>query len=262
MAAPAPATVLIEAAHRRRRSGRGDPEDAQRIELTGLHLVPGLTDGFATFDPDHDALWLSAGVTRVRDGGSPVGEMVPERAPGMRDRHPGPDLLIGSPIFVSSTSGRGDGFVLGPAEQAAEQVAELLELMGNAGATFDYFQHDGSLDGTRCAWCARRAWPRAWSPGAGDPRADPGAGAGGGPARPDRAGVAAAAGARFETLTEAEVKQLDAASATSPPAGGGSPMSWGRRASSVAPLTRSPRPWTPSVPCTRWPGGRTSRPSG
>ena len=213
VAAPAPATVLIEDGLIVAVGPDVEiPEDAERIELTGLHLVPGLTDGFATFDPDHDALWLSAGVTRVRDGGSPVGEMVPERAPGMRDRHPGPDLLIGSPIFVSSTSGRGDGFVLGPAEQAAEQVAELLELMGNAGATFDYFQHDGSLDEDQLRVVCQAGLAEgveSWGPATRGLTLEQARAAG----QRGLIGLESLLpqGARFETLTEAEVEQLDAA---------------------------------------------------
>ena len=147
VAAPAPATVLIEDGLVVAVGADLEiPEDAQRIELAGLHLVPGLIDGFSSFDAEHDALWLSAGVTTVRDGGSPVGEMVPEQSDSMRARHPGPSLLIGSPVFASSSSGRGDGFVLGAPEAAAEQIAEVLDLMENAGARFDYFHHDGTLD--------------------------------------------------------------------------------------------------------------------
>lgn len=121
------------------------PDDAERVELTGLHLVPGLTDAYCSFDAEHDALWLASGVTTARDGGMRVGDSVPEKTPSMRDRHPGPQLRISSPIFGSNASKRPDGFRLGAPEQAAEQIVEVLNLVKGASSSFDFFQHDGSL---------------------------------------------------------------------------------------------------------------------
>ncbi|TAJ21272.1 MAG: hypothetical protein EPO68_05015, partial [Planctomycetota bacterium] len=39
------------------------PTGARVIELAGAHIVPGLIDAMVSFDPDHDALYLDAGVT-------------------------------------------------------------------------------------------------------------------------------------------------------------------------------------------------------
>src|SRR5688572_16605409 len=46
------------------------PADARRVDLSGFHVVPGLIDGFVNHDPDHDRLYVSAGVTCVRDTGN------------------------------------------------------------------------------------------------------------------------------------------------------------------------------------------------
>ena len=78
------------------------PEEAEQIELTGLHLIPGLIDGFCTLDPDQDALWLASGVTTVRDGGMTIKDSLFERPVASRDVHPGPQLLVSSPLFMDA----------------------------------------------------------------------------------------------------------------------------------------------------------------
>ncbi|MCZ6597876.1 MAG: hypothetical protein O7B99_09580 [Planctomycetota bacterium] len=95
---PRLATVLI-------REGRfeavldaaaGEPEippGMRRIDVAGLHLVPGLIDGMVYFDPDHDALYVSQGVTVVRDIGGNMYRALAQRLPAQRERVPGPWLL-------------------------------------------------------------------------------------------------------------------------------------------------------------------------
>ncbi len=120
------------------------PEDATTIDLPGLHLIPGLLDASVTFDADHDSLYLSAGVTVARDSGSPIGSMLPEASAGMRDRHPGPDLLVPSPVFSSPmTATRGDAFLLDEPQKAAEQIAELVALIQSANAGIDSLLKNG-----------------------------------------------------------------------------------------------------------------------
>lgn len=121
------------------------PEDARVIELTGLHLIPGLIDGFATFDAGHDALWLASGVTTVRDGGSSIGSMLSEASVGMRDRNPGPALLVSSPVFGSVTSARANPFILGGADAAAVRLQNLIDLLEEADSRVSYFNFDGAL---------------------------------------------------------------------------------------------------------------------
>ncbi len=118
------------------------PEGTKEIDVAGLHVVPGLVDGAVTFDKEHDALYLAAGVTTVRDNGSPIAGMIPESAAAMRDRVPGPSLLIASPVFASSGTSRGDGFVLGDPASAGRQIEEVLELLEKARARVDYFAID------------------------------------------------------------------------------------------------------------------------
>jgi len=145
--AAAPATVLIEDGLIVAVGPNLEiPEEAERIELTGLHLVPGLIDGFCTLDPGHDALWLASGVTTVRDGGMTIKESLFERPLASRDVNPGPQLLVSSPFFMDARSPQPDGFGLGAPEQAAEQIAEVLSLLKEGNGAFDYFRHDGSLD--------------------------------------------------------------------------------------------------------------------
>src|SRR6185436_2447415 len=60
------------------------------LELQGKHLFPGLIDAYVNFDPEHDALYLAAGVTTVRDLGGDHFALSLERAPARRDLVPGP----------------------------------------------------------------------------------------------------------------------------------------------------------------------------
>ena len=128
------------------------PEGAETVDLTGLHLIPGLIDGSVTFDAEHDALYLAAGVTTVRDAGSPIGAMLPEAALGMRDRHPGPDLLVASPVFSSAmTAARQDAFLLDEPAKAAQQIAEVVELLQKANSKVDYFTFERGIQGPQHA---------------------------------------------------------------------------------------------------------------
>ncbi|MEM8711047.1 MAG: hypothetical protein AAGG01_08850 [Planctomycetota bacterium] len=135
------ATVLIEDGIIREVGSDVEvPEGAETVDLSGLHLIPGLIDSSVTFDAEHDALYLSAGVTLVRDAGSPIGAMLPESTTGMRDRHPGPGLLVASPVFESAAAPtRQDAFLLDEPSKAAQQIDELVGLLKNAAASVDYF---------------------------------------------------------------------------------------------------------------------------
>ncbi|MEM9802668.1 MAG: amidohydrolase family protein [Planctomycetota bacterium] len=143
------------------------PDGARVVELDGLHLVPGLIDAYATFDADHDPLWLAAGVTAVRDAGSSIGEMFKEKNVSMRDRGPGPSLLVSSPVFAAPGTARPDAFLLGGPEAAAEQIAEFRELLDEADAGVEYYQFDRAIDlGRHRVVCktALDAGLEAWGP--------------------------------------------------------------------------------------------------
>ena len=75
------------------------PQGVEVLELSGRHIVPGLIDAMVGFDPDHDALYLRAGVTLVRDIGSARVRNLALRETQARDAAPGPALLTpGAPL--------------------------------------------------------------------------------------------------------------------------------------------------------------------
>jgi hypothetical protein len=94
-AAPEVALVLIEDG-RVRAVGAGleVPEGARVIDASGLHVIPGLIDGLAYHDPEHDDLYTAAGVTLLRDHGNDLARILKLREAEARDRALGPWLSI------------------------------------------------------------------------------------------------------------------------------------------------------------------------
>ena len=70
------------------------PPGAARFDLTGQHLVPGLIDTLVHFDANHDALYLAAGVTVVRDVGGSRVKTLAERMPAVDPRAIGSNTNI------------------------------------------------------------------------------------------------------------------------------------------------------------------------
>lgn len=105
------------------------PEGARIVDLTGLHLVPGLIDAFVNHDPDHDALYVASGVTLVRDTGNDLARMEGERERAARDRVPGPwihgcgGMIDGAPPLSNSS-------VVCVDEAAVEEKLPRLAEMG------------------------------------------------------------------------------------------------------------------------------------
>lgn len=190
------------------------PDGARTIDLSGLHLAPGLIDAAVTFDPEHDPLYLSAGVTLVRDSGSPTGSMLKERPEEMRNRQPGPALHVTSPIFASMMTDRPDVFALGPVVEAESQIDEVLGLIASDATRIQSFTFDGSILPKQHALVCNAAQEygvEAWGPI---------------PTRLDIRGAARNGQSilvgldsllpnekRFETLTEDELKVFDGARA-------------------------------------------------
>lgn len=121
------------------------PEGAEVVQIDGLHVIPGLIDGVAAFDPDHDALYLDAGVTLVHDSGSPTGQILGEKSPEMRDRHPGPSLLATSPVFAGMETQRPGAIVLLEPERAAAQVDGVMEILSGNPVPIDSFTVERTL---------------------------------------------------------------------------------------------------------------------
>ncbi|MBK7877499.1 MAG: amidohydrolase family protein [Planctomycetes bacterium] len=100
------------------------PKDARRVDVSGLHALPGLVDALVNHDPEHDRLYVAAGVTLVCDQGGDLSPALAERLLAARDRNPGPALwTAGAPLTGPSAR---YGIVLESADAAKEKVARLL----------------------------------------------------------------------------------------------------------------------------------------
>src|SRR5262245_44109785 len=126
---PRPATVLI-------RDQRIEkllppeaelPPDCRRIDVTGKHVLPGLIDALVNFDKDHDALYVHAGVTTVRDIGGDMLKTLYEQRPALRDRVPGPSLLTGGAIIDGDPPSAPEALVLKTAADAERLLPALFE---------------------------------------------------------------------------------------------------------------------------------------
>jgi hypothetical protein len=126
---PATATLLV-------RDGRieallapdvAPPPEARRIDVAGKHVVPGLIDGLTYFDPAHDALYVSHGITTIRDlGGDPVRALL-GREPAQRDRVPGPALLTAAAVVDGDPPSSSEALIL----RTPEMADELLPILFN-----------------------------------------------------------------------------------------------------------------------------------
>ncbi len=97
------------------------------LELHGKHLVPGLIDAYVNFDPEHDALYLAAGVTLVRDLGGDHFALHLERAPARRNRVPGPTLLTAGAALDGDPPAAATAVVLRNADAAEAYLPILFE---------------------------------------------------------------------------------------------------------------------------------------
>ena len=110
----------------------GVPEGARKVDLAGKHVIPGLIDGMVNHDADHDRLYVTAGVTLVRDVGNDVarifGERDREHASGARDRGPGPDILCAGGLIDGSPSASRTAIVLDTPDAVKDKLPRLLDL--------------------------------------------------------------------------------------------------------------------------------------
>ena len=140
-ATPGPADVLVEGDRIVAVGAPGSleaPADAVRIDASGKHIVPGLADGMINHDPDHDLLYVSAGVTLVRDAGNQVGRILLERRLEARDRAPGPALYVAGPVIDGDPPSTTEAAVMRTADEAEVKLGPLIE------AGIDYLSiHEG-----------------------------------------------------------------------------------------------------------------------
>jgi len=115
------------------------PAEAKQIQLKGKHVIPGLIDGMVNFDPDQDRLYLSCGVTLVRETGADLTQMLAERDTYARDRSPGPALWIAGAILDGAPPSTLAAIVMTTREEAVDKASRLLN--SDAGDPIDYFSY-------------------------------------------------------------------------------------------------------------------------
>ncbi|MHC4893044.1 MAG: amidohydrolase family protein [Planctomycetota bacterium] len=101
-----------------------------RVDAAGLHLTPGLIDGLASMDPDHDALYVAHGVTTVCDPGADVALIEAMRQPYIRDAVPGPQLLSAGATFDGDPPTSAVAVVVQDPVTVAPLVDTLVERIG------------------------------------------------------------------------------------------------------------------------------------
>ncbi len=75
------------------------PAGAIVVDASGLHVIPGLIDGFTYHDPEHDDLYVSAGVTLVRDHGNDLARIFQTRDRARAAGAIGPELSISGAVL-------------------------------------------------------------------------------------------------------------------------------------------------------------------
>ncbi|MBK7641867.1 MAG: amidohydrolase family protein [Planctomycetes bacterium] len=115
------------------------PAGAKKIDITGKHVIPGLIEGMANFDADHDRLYLSRGVTLVRETGADLTQMLAERELYARERNPGPSLFIAGAVLDGSPPATYNAVVMMSAVEANEKASRLVH--PEAGSGIDYFSY-------------------------------------------------------------------------------------------------------------------------
>lgn len=126
--APAPATVLIEDGEI---TAVGPdvvvPEGATRVDLTGRHLVPGLIDGMANHDAQHDPLHTASGVVLVRDAGNDLDMVTTARAAALGGGSAGPELFVCGLVFDGQPPATTNSVIVRDAEEAAAKLESLVD---------------------------------------------------------------------------------------------------------------------------------------
>lgn len=137
---PTVSTILIEDGKIAAIGAEVDvPEGAEVLDVTGLHVAPGLIDASAHYDPEHDALYLASGVTLICDTGNEMNSILSYQRPEMRELGPGPELWISGQIIDGPGSAMSDAFVFTDAQSAVEQLISLAELLESQGQSIDFY---------------------------------------------------------------------------------------------------------------------------
>lgn len=121
----------------------GKPVAVEPVDVTGMHLVPGLIDGMVNFDADHDALYVASGVTLVRDQANELTRVLAARTPEARRLTPGPDLFVAGRILDGSPPVTTESVVITTIAEAENKIPQLCEL------GIDYFSFYQGLGQSR-----------------------------------------------------------------------------------------------------------------
>lgn len=161
-AAPIQGTVLVENGYIRAIGADVDvPAGAETVDARGKFVLPGLIDGFVNLDPDHDLLYVSEGVTLVRDTGNEHTRILAETARDARDRSPGPWIWCAGAVLDGSP----------PATRSVVLLDGLADVEGKLPRLFedevDFLSFQSRL--TRDPWrrvieLAHAAHKQVWGP--------------------------------------------------------------------------------------------------
>ncbi|MBL4771507.1 MAG: amidohydrolase family protein [Planctomycetes bacterium] len=121
------------------------PEGCERIDIQGLHVIPGLIDGMVNHDPEHDALYLASGVTFVRDSGNDLAGILSQKQAIYRDRTPGPDLYICGQVFDGMQSSMTDSLRLANAHVVPPIINGIVERLAEVEASLEYLSFMATL---------------------------------------------------------------------------------------------------------------------
>jgi hypothetical protein len=136
-AAPLPATILIE--NDQIVAVGADvtvPEGTKRVDVAGMHVIPGLIDGFVNLDPDHDRLYVASGVTLVRDVGNDMTRILAECDRNARERSPGPWIWASGAALDGGRPSTTAAVILNGASEAETQLPRVLAQDGIAFLSF------------------------------------------------------------------------------------------------------------------------------
>jgi hypothetical protein len=108
------------------------PLGCERIDCTGLFVVPGLVDGMMSYDPEHDALYTAHGITSVRDMGGDPDVLAELESEYFRERVPGPFLISAGGVVDGAPPITASAIVV----RTPEEVERFLSLLKRIGADF------------------------------------------------------------------------------------------------------------------------------
>lgn len=98
----------------------------ETVNVTGLHILPGLIDGMVNHDADHDALYVASGVTLVRDQASQLNRVLVARTAASRNASLGPDLFVSGEVFDGDPPVTTAAVVITSVEEAADKVPRYV----------------------------------------------------------------------------------------------------------------------------------------